>query len=83
MCGGGSTVGRGVVVAVCIGSVVIFVGGWWRVPMSDEVPIRVAEKYKVEMPKVQSEVQNDPLRIPTISYNLVQRSLGHYSTWTL
>jgi hypothetical protein len=25
---------------------------------------RPAEKYKVEMPKVQSEVQNDPLRIP-------------------
>jgi hypothetical protein len=25
---------------------------------------RPAEKYKVEMPKIQSEVQNDPLRIP-------------------
>jgi hypothetical protein len=25
---------------------------------------RAAEKYKVEMPKVHSEVQNDPLRIP-------------------
>jgi hypothetical protein len=36
-------------------------GSWEHRPL---VLVSPAEKYKVETPKIQSEVQNDPLRIP-------------------
>jgi hypothetical protein len=37
-----------------------------RAIIEDYEIFRPAEKYKVEMPKIQSEVQNDPSRIPIL-----------------